>query len=850
MYQDKIKKPPSFFEILLKRTSAREKDFTISGDFEELYHRMYVEKGFISANIWYIFQVLRTIQIYSMNSIIWSIMMFKNYLKVTFRNITRDKGYTMINISGLAIGMACCVMIFLWVRDELSFDNFHEKADRLYNCVMRVEGNWWGSTPLALKTVLEKDFPEIEKVVRLAGRNRDFRRGDYSHTELGGFVGTEFFEMFTFPFIAGDPEKVFENKLSIVITEEFADRFFKDEDPLGKVVIMSNNQDLTVTGVLKNLPSNSSLQFDFLSSIENYTNIQRLNNSWSVELNTYLLIRENVDIQSLREKVEGVVEKYDTRMDHEVILALQAVSGMYLYNIAGGGPITNVYIFSTIAILILLIACINFMNLATARSGKRAKEVGMRKVMGAVKSNLFQQFYSESLLSTFAALVLALILVYLFLPFFNSLAQKQLTFSMIGSTSALIGLVSIVILTGLVSGSYPSLLLSSFQPVTVLKSSFRSRNSGLNLRRILVVCQFSATLILIIGTLIIFSQLEYIRNKDLGLNKDNVVTVNMTRQMRSNYRTFIEELRNHPGIINVTAASSIPTQVGHINPVYWEGKTRDDYVVISHVILEYDYFETFEMEMAYGRSFSKEFPSDRENYIINEAALKLTGFEEPLGKRYSIWEDENEIIGVVKDFHNTSLHSAITPTVFTLRQKQFPVSIIMAKLKAEDIQGAIRFIEDTFKTFSPGSPFSYTFVEDTFDRAYRTDRRVGTIFRYFAGLAIFISCMGLFGMASFMAQERTKEIGIRKVVGASVSNIILLISREFFILLGAANLIAWPAAYVIMSQLLNNYAYRTDIAIWIFALSGISVLLVAFITVSFQTIKAAITNPVRSLRYE
>ncbi|MFC1564697.1 ABC transporter permease [candidate division KSB1 bacterium] len=843
-------KPPVIAARLLESCTFYRFEFDINADLSELYEYRMRESGRMKANIWIWRQVFFSLFKYILYMIRGSKIMFKNYIKITLRNIRRQLGYSIINISGLAIGMACCIMIFLWVKDELSFDRFHDNSDSLYRTFMRVEGNWYNSNPLALATVLKNDYPEIEKITRYCLRQRNFRNGDYSNYEQGAFVGKDFFDMFSFPFAAGDPEYAFDNRLSIVISEEFADRFFKDEDPLGKNIMMNNRMNLTVTGVLKKVPSNSSLQFDFLAPIELYKSAQRLNTSWSVELWTFIQLKENTDVGIFKEKIRGVVEKYDTRLDHEVILTVQPVREMYLHNIAGGGPIDNVYTFSVIAVLILLIACINFMNLATARSGKRAKEIGMRKVMGAVKANIINQFYGEAMVSTFAGLLCAILLVFLFLPAFNNIAQKELSFGLLMSPEAIISLIVIAVLTGLISGSYPSLLLSSFKPVTVLKASFQSRGKGLNLRRVLVVCQFTATIVLIIGTVIIYRQLDYIRNKDLGLDKENVVSITLNGQLARNYRVFKEELKNNPGVINVSAASNIPTQIGTVNPVYWEGNTTDDYVIFNHVVLDYNYFETYDMKMVYGRSFSEDHPTDKENYIINETALKLTGFEDPIGKMFSIWEDRGEIIGVVKDFHNKSLHSAITPTVFTLRQKHISISRVFVKLQPGTTQETMQFIEELYRKYSTGYPFLFTFVDEAFDSQYGSDRRVGVLFRYFSILAILISCLGLLGMASFMAQERTKEIGIRKAIGATVPNIILMISKEFTAVICIANVIAWPLSYMIMRQMLNNYAYRTNIAIWIFVLTGIAVLATAFITVSFQTIKAAIANPVKSLRYE
>jgi len=448
-----------------------------------------------------------------------------NYFKVALRSMLRNKAYSFINISGLAIGMACCIVIFLWIKDELNYDQFHENVNRLYMAINLDEGRWRTSTPLVLALVLEHEFPEIEKVVRVSDRQRSFKIGDNSHYIRGSFVGENFFDMFTFPFIAGNPETAFVSKMSIVISEDFAERFFGSEDPMGKIVTMNNTNDLTVTGIVRNVPSNSSLQFDFLAPIQLSTREERLNTSWSSELNTFILLKENVDVPEFRNKIEGVLRKFDRRTIHNDSLVMQSVGRMHLYNMGGGGPIIYVYIFSIIAVLILLIACVNFINLATARSGKRAKEIGMRKVLGAVKTDIVGQFYSESMISTFAALVFALLFVYMLLPSFNTLSGKQLSFGIIGSPGSISGLIIITVFTGLLSGGYPSLVLSSFKPAVVLKSSFQTHNGKINLRRVLIIGQFTATVILIIGTIVLYRQLRFIQSRDLGLNKDYVVSI-------------------------------------------------------------------------------------------------------------------------------------------------------------------------------------------------------------------------------------------------------------------------------------------------------------------------------------
>ncbi len=531
-------------------------------------------------------------------------------------------------------------------------------------------------------------------------------------------------------------------------------------------------------------------------------------------------------------------------------LGILPFSKIHLYSLNGTNPIIYVYIFLTIAIAILLIACMNFINLSTARSNTRAKEIGMRKVVGASKGDIIKQFLGESILLSFFSLFLAIGMVFILLPAFNTLARKQLTLDITGNISTLLGLIGITLFTGLVSGSYPAMLLSSFKPVRTLKGAAKSGSGGIVLRRILVVGQFTATIVLMIGTLVMYRQLHYIDNMDLGLDKDFVVSIRMNSDLRQNYRSFKEEIKQNPNVVNVTSAWNQPTAIGRINPVYWEGRGPDQYVTINDASVDYDYFETFGMEILQGRSFSQEFVTDMGNYILNEEAAKLTGLESPIGKIFSIWEDEGQIIGIVKNFNTQSLHNEIGPVVFTLSKRHGSHSFIFVKIRPNDIAGTLESLEGTAKKFAPNQLFRYSFLDDDVQSRYSTDRQRGTIYKYFTILAIFISCLGLFGMASFISEQRTKEIGIRKVLGATIANIIVKVSRDFIILLAISNVVAWPIAYFALSGMLNNYAYRTNFPLWIFVVSGLAAITIALLTICLKIFKAACANPADSLRYE
>jgi len=839
---------PKLGKKLLSYLTRYEQEYSASGDCGEEFGERACEGGRFKALFWYWKQVLYALATYFTLSTIIGTAMIKNYLKIALRNIKNHKTYSFINIMGLAVGMACCILILLWVQDELSFDKFHENHDQIYRTIPELNGTKFTSNPLALAPTLKENHPEVEKITRICGRSWLIKFGDKIHYETGAMVDNDFFKVFTFPLVKGDPETVLANRDSIVITERTAAKFFGTQDPIGKSLLIGNSFKLVVTGILKDVPSNSHLQFDFLALMK--LQGERAATSWSYEAGTYFLLQENVSPEAFGEKIAGFVMEHDRRTNQKVVLHIQPLSKVHLYSLGGTDPIVYVYIFLTITIAILFIACINFINLSTARANTRAKEIGMRKVVGAERGNIIRQFIGESILLSTLAFGLAIGFVYLLLPAFNRVSQKQLTLDITGQFSTVFLLVGIVILTGLVSGSYPAFVLSLFKPANTLKGKIQSGSGGYTLRRILVIGQFTATIVLIIGTIIMYKQLNFIRNKDLGLNKDYVVAIDMNNELRKNYTSFKSEIKRNPSIINVTAAELLPTNIGHYNPVYWEGRGPEQYVTLMQATVTYDYFKTFGMEIIDGRAFSEDFATDKENYILNEVALEMTELESPIGKMFSIWEDEGKIIGIVKNFHANSLHNEIGPVVFTLSQRHGRYNYIFAKIRSEDVPGTIQFLKGKAAEFAPDNLFEYRFLDEAFDQQYRSDQRRGTIYKYFTILAIFISCLGLFGMASFTAEQRTKEIGIRKVLGASIGNITLLISKDFIMLLVIANIIAWPIAYFVMHRMLNSYAYRTSIAAWIFLAAGVAAILLALLTVGIKILRAAAANPASSLRYE
>ncbi|MGD8537939.1 MAG: ABC transporter permease [Candidatus Aminicenantes bacterium] len=841
--------PPKLGQKLLSYLTRYEEEHAASGDCGEEFKERAKESGRFRALFWYWGQVIYALATYSKLSTCIGAAMIKNYFKITWRNIKNNKIYSFINIMGLAIGMACCILILLWVQDELSYDKFHENYSDIYQTIPELQNTKVNANPLALAAVFKEQYPEVRQITRFCYRYWLFKHEEKMFNESGGLVDEDFLKIFTFPLIKGTPETVLANRESVVLTETAAARYFGKKDPIGQSFMINNRFELIVTGILKDVPANSHLQFDFLASMELLG--ERGHTSWSFEARTYALLEENINIQAFAEKIAGFIDEHDKRTNQKVMLHIQPLSKVHLYSLNGTDPIVYVYIFLTIAIAILIIACINFINLSTARSNTRAKEIGMRKVVGAERADLIRQFIGESLILSALALLVAVGLVSLLLPSFNNLAEKQLTLNIAGNVLTVFLLVGIILFTGLVSGSYPALMLSSFKPANILRrGKLQSGSGGFVLRKILVVGQFTATIVLIIGTIIMYKQLNFIRNKDIGLDRDHVVAISMTRELRGNYRSFKHECKRNSNVINVSAARRYPTGIGHFNPVYWEGKGPEDYMTMTDASVDYDYFETLGMTIIQGRSFSEEYATDVENYVLNEEALKITGLEEPIGKMFSCWRDEGKIIGIVKNFHASSLHSEIGPVMFTLSQRHGSHRYVFVKIGPNDIPGTLAFLEQKVAEFAPNSLFEYRFLDDVFNSQYSGDQRRGNIYKYFTFLAIFISCLGLFGMASFTAEQRTKEIGIRKVLGASITNILTMISKDFLLLLIVSNAIAWPIAYFLMASLLNNYAYRTSITAWIFIASGVAAIFVALLTVGVKIVRAAFANPVDSLRYE
>lgn len=784
--------------------------------------------------------------------------MLKNYFFTALRSYWKQKGYTFLNLSGLTIGLTTSMLIMLWVVDELNYDRFHQQGDQLYRVMenQTYSGQMFtfAATPGLLAEALETEIPEITQATRTTwGDKKQFTVGDKIIKEEGLYADNAFFQMFTFPFIEGDPATALDDVSSIVISETLANKYFDSpQAALNKVIRIDNKKDYQVTGVFEDVPKNSSLQFDFVLPFEVYYQENEWLHEWDNNgILTFVMLQEQASPETVNAKIKDFIKK---RHEASVVdLFIQSFPDAYLHSEFKegklvGGRIIFIKIFMIVAAFILLIACINFMNLATARSAQRAREVGVRKVVGAGKSSLIKQFLGESVLLALIATLLAIILVELLLPGFNQLTEKHLTVPF-GNPVFILIIVGVILFTGLLAGLYPAFFLSSFNSVKILKGTFKLGNKGNVLRQGLVVFQFVLSMILIGATIVVYQQIQYIKNKDLGVQRENLVFFPATPGIQDHFDTYKTALLNQPGIQSVTLSSQNPLSVGSSSQgLEWDGKSPDTQILFQVIQADYDFLATAGIQLAAGRDFSRDYPTDTANILINEEAARRIGFENPVGQPIKMWEREGQVIGVVKDFHSNNLHAAIEPLVIMLQPEN--TWMVMARTEAGKAQEAIASLEAMHKQFDGGYTFEYNFLDQEFERMYRTDTLIGKLATYFAFIAILISCLGLFGLAAYTADRRTKEIGVRKVLGASVPNLVALISGNFTKLILIAFVIATPICWYLMQQFLQEYAYRIDLSPVVFALTGLLALVIAWITVSYQSIKAALANPIDSLRNE
>ena len=812
--------------------------------------------------------------------------MFKNYIKIAIRNIFRQRIYSLINIVGLAIGISCCILILLFVRYELSYDKFNKKADRIY----RVTREWFnedGTSSLHLARVappigplLKNDFPNIiEEEARFLQDYNTYLDIKNNPVIEENFYWAEpsAFKIFTIPFIKGDPNTALNEPNSLVITESAAKKYFGNNDPMGKTIKYEHDRDLKITGVIKDVPENSHFKYDFLASfITLYDTAiigrKTLEHNWgSNNYLTYILLPDGFPVNELENKIPGFIDKHIMQIIKEnnetpppkaphffTMLHLQKLKSIHLYShltteIEENGDIKNIYIFSAIAIFVLLIACINFMNLATARSSKRAREIGIRKVLGAYRHQLMKQFIGESMFTVFIALLFSILIVEIILRPFSKFADRNLSFNLLSDPFLLIGIILLALLVGFISGSYPALMLSSFKPVTVLKGDkFSSRKSMF--RTVLVVLQFTISVVLIIAMGVVFQQMQFVKNKDLGYNKDHLIILPSSEKIKNNLQSFKSQLMQNSSIKMVTSSRLVPSDMllNSWGAKIREGSKRADVnfrLAVDEV--DYDFFKTYQIPFSSGRDFSRDYSTDDSAaFILNESAVHQLGWtaQSAIGKEIIYGGRNGRVIGVVHNFNFESLHNEIVPIIFLITKTGN--NQVTVRISGKNIPAALEFLKRKWSEYRSGYPFDYSFLNDQLIDLYNKDQKIGDVFGIFAVIAIIIACLGLFGLASYTAEVRRKEIGIRKVLGAKVSGIVTLLSKEFLLLILISNLIAWPLSYYFMNKWLNEFAYKTGISLWVFITAGILVLIITLLTISFQSIKAAAANPIKSLRYE
>lgn len=793
--------------------------------------------------------------------------MLKNHLTIAFRSLWTYRAYSAINVFGLAVGLASAVLLLLWVQDERSYDGFHPQVERIYRQTSTFSQDGkkqtWTGVPAATMAFARREVPEIE-LATLVTTNYDvtlFSYGTRNFIEKGNaaYVEAPFFQLFNFPFLKGDASKPFANNRSVVITETMANKYFGREIPIGKIIRTDKKEDYEVSGVIRDIPANSHFApFSFFFTMDIYAaNFTRNggNGAWKTidvdwgnyNYEGYWLLKPNASPEVVARKLTDIHHRNQKEAE-AMSYSLQSLRHLHLYNADGSeGRIQTVRIFGIVALVILLIACINYVNLATARATKRAKEVGIRKIVGAEQAQLFGQFLGESLIVFSMAMVLALALISFFLPTYNTLSGKTMALNLLDPiTLAILGLVMLA--TVLVAGVYPALLLSSFKPLAAIKGKLMLGSSNVSFRKGLVVTQFAFSITLIVGTLVISEQLAYIRRKELGYDKENIFAFWMRGDMNQRFESIRTELTKQTGVLDVAmAGSEITNSDNSTGDTDWDGKAPSRQFNISPMAVDKGFLSLLNLRLVAGQGFTGA-KTDSMSYILNETAVAQTGIKDPIGKRFKLWQTDGRIIGVVKDFHARSVHEKIPPMILHYRPQWSQRMYV--KTTGKNAAQAIAATAKVWKQFNPDYPFEYAFVDESFNKLYQDDQRTGKLFNYFSFVAILISCLGLFGLATYTAETRTKEIGIRKVLGASVGNLVAMLSKDFVKLVLIANLIAWPLAWWAMSSWLEDFAYRISMGWSVFALAGVAALLIALLTVSYQAVKAALSNPVKSLRTE
>ena len=789
--------------------------------------------------------------------------MFRHNFLLTYRTFKRYKTTFFINLVGLSTGLACALLIYLWIHDELNMDKFHEKDEQLY----QVMENWSFDTGIrtAFETsgpmadLLREEMPQVEYVAAVGPvfwpgfDSFTLSIGEKNIKAAGQYVGKDYCNIFSYELISGNKDQVLADKNSIVLSEELAIRLFNStQAAIGQAVEFQHEQEFIVSGIFKGTPAHSSVQFDFMMSFEKLKDIKPWVDSWgSTGPLVFVILKKGTNVEHFNNEFAAFVkERFGADTDRTAFLQRYSdryLHGTYENGVQTGGRIEYIRLFSIIAIAILVIACINFMNLSTAKATRRLKEIGIKKVVGAGRGTLIFQHVGESILMALLSLVVASLFVILFLPLFNQITGKQLSLDL--DYYMILSALAITLLTGLIAGSYPAFHLSGFQPIGILKGRLNASVGELWARKGLVIFQFTLSIILIVSVGVVYKQIEFVQDQNLGYDRENIIWFNIEGRLKGNTDTFLSEARKIPGVVQ--AAATAHSMIGHnwsMQGMEWEGNPPNDQITFQIAGVDYDFLEMMGIEVKEGRSFSKEFGTENEKIIFNEAAIDAMGLTDPVGKKVKTFMGEKEIIGVVKNFHFESFHEELKPLFFVLLPGG--INKIMVKIEAGKEKETLAGLQSFYETYNPGFVLDYRFLDDTYQAQYVAEQRVSTLSKHFAGIAVLISCLGLFGLAAFTAERRLKEIGIRKILGSGVFGIIRLLSGDFTKMVLIAILIALPLSYFIVSKWLESFAYRIELAWWLFAGSGLVALLIAWLTVSLQTLKAAMVNPVECLKDE
>lgn len=863
----KTNNPPKIAEWLLNKIADSKNNPAIKGDFEEEFSQIKENSNIYKARIWYWKTLLTAIPSFLRDRVYRSNLMLINYIKIAMRNIIKQKGYTFINLAGLAVGMASCLLILLWIQDELSYDQFHKNKNNLYrlNYEEVISGTYakYTKTPFAAAPVFSKQIPEIDKNTIFYRKNGVIKNLGKSFEERNiVYVDTDFFDMFTFEFVVGE-KSVLSEPGAVVLTKETSVKLFGTENPIGKTLILDDKYDLTVSGIIENVPTNSHMVFDYLISSSTLQNADRsILDQWAWFAGwTYVTLIDGADTKLVEEKMLQIVAENYTEYglnDGTMGFILQKVTDIHLYSegvadIKVNGDIQTIYLFSVIVIFILLIACINFINLSTARSSKRSLEIGLRKVFGAYKKSIVAQFLSESIIISFLGLLIALILAQLLLPSFNDFVGKDLKLALFNNKLFALEAFLLILIVGIFAGSIPAISFSAFKPIECLSNKLGIASNSNNLRNLLVIFQFSISTVLILSTFTVVDQINFMKNSSLGFNNDQVMVLdlNSTENIKS-INSIKNEILNYPDVGQVEISSGIP---GKIHTTYTMMKI-DDGKEYSHnidvIFAGINFVDTYKFELLFGSDFNESNVADtsRWSFILNETAAKKFNMDEnSIGEEIGFSQKNmGNVVGIIRDFNYSSLKNEIEPLILGYNTSN--ARYMSIKLNSQNISNSIENIETTWNKFNNERKFSYFFADAHFDSLYKSEDRLNKISTIFSGIAIFIACLGLYGLASFIAEQKTKEIGVRKVLGSSVANIIILMSKNFLVLVLLSNIISWPIAYYLMDMFLSGYAYRIDIGYEIFIITGIITLIIAFLSVGYQTLKSSFEDPIKSLKYE